>query len=230
MANNTGGPPGHTPINSISSLKIIFIALKPMKMKTLLSALLICFTLSLFGQNKILLTNGKVIEAANFNVGEIFVTYTKTGDKKVGSRAVDRFDVFSITNANGEEEIVYAPVDSLDFTIPEAREFIKGEQAAKEVYKPKGTNIGSMVIGAGASILSFYALPVPMLYSVVAGRFNPQNIKVPEGYDPILKDSEPYRLGYQKSARNMKIQKSLKWGYISLGVGLTAWIIYGATN
>lgn len=201
-----------------------------MKMKTLLSALLISFTVSVFGQNKILLTSGKVIEAVNYNVGDIFVTYTKTGDKKAGSRAVDRFDVFSITNANGEEEIVYAPVDSLDFTVPEAREFIKGEQAAKEVYKPKGTNVGSIVVGAGASILSFYALPVPMLYSVIAGRFSPKNIKVPEGYDPVLKDSEPYKLGYQKSARNMKIQRSLKWGYISLGVGLTGLIIYGATN
>ena len=201
-----------------------------MKQKTLLSALLICFTLNLFGQNKILMTNGKVIDAVNYNVGDIFVTYTKTGDKKTGSRAVDRFDVFSITKENGEEEIVYAPVDSLDFTVPEAREFIKGEQAAKLVYKPKGTNVGSMVVGAGASILSFYALPVPMLYSVITGRFNPQNIKVPEGYDPVLKDSEPYRLGYQKGARNIKIQKSLKFGYISLGVGLAALIIYGANN
>ncbi|HNA58359.1 MAG TPA: hypothetical protein PLJ43_09565 [Chitinophagales bacterium] len=201
-----------------------------MKLKTLLSALLICFTISVFGQNKILLTNGKVIEAVNYNVGDIFVTYTKTGDKKTGSRAVDRFDVFSITNANGVEEIVYTPVDSLDFTVPEAREFIKGEQAAKEVFKPKGTNIGAIVVGASASILSFYALPVPMLYSVVTGRFSPRNIKVPEGYDPALKDSEPYKLGYQKSARNMKIQKSLKWGYISLGAGLAGLIIYGATN
>jgi hypothetical protein len=69
-----------------------------------------------------------------------------------------------------------------------------------------------------------------MLYAVVAGRFNPKEIKVPEGFDASLKNSEPYKMGYEKGARNIKIQKSLKWGYISLGVGLTALIIYGATS
>jgi len=201
-----------------------------MNLKSILTTLLICFSLSVFSQNKILLTNGKVIEAVNYNVGQIFVTYTKTGDKKNGSRAVDRFDVFSITDPNGQEEIIYAPVDSLDFTVEEARQFIKGEQAARIIFKPHGTNIGSAVVGAGASILSFYALPVPMLYSVVAGRFSPKEVKVPKGFDASLKDSESYRLGYQKGARNLKIQKSLKWGYISLGVGLIALIIYGATS
>jgi hypothetical protein len=201
-----------------------------MNLKSILTILLICYSLNSFSQHTILMTNGKVIEAVNYNVGQIFVTYTKTGDKKTGSRVVDRFDVFSITNAAGEEEIIYAPVDSLDFTVEEARQFIKGEQASRLVFKPTGTSIGSAVVGAGASLLSFYALPVPMLYAVVAGRFNPKEIKVPEGFDASLKNSEPYKMGYEKGARNIKIQKSLKWGYISLGVGLTALIIYGATS
>lgn len=202
-----------------------------MKKILLLTAIfLYCFSMQSLAQNKILLTNGKVIEAANYNVGEIFVTYTKTGDRKSGSRAVDRFDVFSITNSSGEEEVIYVPADSLDFTIAEAREFIKGEQAAKQVYKAKGASIGAGIVGAGASILSFYALPVPMLYSVAVGRFSPKKIQVPEGYDPQLINSEPYKMGYQKGARNIKIQKSLKWGYISLGAGLTGLIIYGVTS
>lgn len=201
-----------------------------MKMSYLLAALLMCFTASVSGQHKILLTNGKVIDAVNYTVGEIFVTYTKTGDKKTGSRAIDRYDVFSITTASGTEEMIYAPLDSLDFTIEEARQYIKGEQAAKLVYKPTGASIGAASIGAGASILSFYALPVPMLYSVIAGRFNPTDIKIPEGFDPSLQQSEAYRLGYQKGARNIKIQKSLKWGYISLGAGLAGLILYGAAS
>lgn len=201
-----------------------------MKLTYLLAALLICSTASVFGQHKILLTNGKVIEAVNYTVGEIFVTYTKSGDKKTGSRAIDRYDVFSITTASGTEEMIYAPLDSLDFTIEEARQYIRGEQAAKLIYKPKGSTIGAAAVGAGASILSFYALPVPMLYAVIAGRFNTNHIRVPEGFDPALQQSEAYRLGYQKGARNIKIQKNLKWGYISLGAGLAGLIIYGAAS
>jgi hypothetical protein len=69
-----------------------------------------------------------------------------------------------------------------------------------------------------------------MLYGVAIGRFSPKKIQVPEGYDPQLINSDPYKMGYQKGARNIKIQKSLKWGYISLGAGLTGLIIYGVSS
>lgn len=183
-----------------------------------------------FAQNKILLISGKVIDAENYNIGDIFVTYKKAGDKRSGSRAVDRFDVFSITSMDGTEEVLYKPVDSLDFSVDEARLFIQGEQVAKEYYNSNGASISSAIIGAGSSILYFYALPVPMLYGVVLGRFNPKKMHLPENFDPVIANSDPFKMGYQKSARNIKIQKSLKWGYIGLGAGLAGWIIYGVQN
>ncbi len=196
----------------------------------LLIVFLFPLTESCLAQNKILLINGKVIDAENYNVGEIFVTYKKTGDKRNGSRAVDRYDVFSITNMDGTEQVLYQPVDSLDFSIDEARLYIKGEQIAKEYYNSKGASVSSAIIGAGSSILYFYALPIPMIYGVVLGRFNPKKMHLPENFDPSLASSEAFRIGYEKSARNIKIQKSLKWGYIGLGAGLAGWIIYGVTN
>jgi len=183
-----------------------------------------------FGQNKILLISGKIIEAENYTVGDIFVTYKKAGDKRSGARAVDRFDVFSITNLEGTEEVLYKPVDSLDFSVEEARLFIKGEQIAKTHYNSTGASVSSAIIGAGSSIMYFYALPVPMLYGVVLGRFNPRKMHLPENIEPAVAESEPFRMGYDKSARNIKIQKSLKWGYIGLGAGLAGWIIYGVSD
>jgi hypothetical protein len=181
-------------------------------------------------QQKILLLNGKVIEAEHTDLGDMFLTYKRQGDTRSSLRTVDRYDVFSVTDSNGTETVIYQPADSLDFSVSEARHYILGEQIAHQVYRRPSTAWSSAVIGAGSSILSFYALPVPMLYAVVLGRFNPKVTGVPSTVDPAIAASEPFIYGYQKSARNLKIQRSLKWGYISLGVGLAGLIIYGATT
>lgn len=215
------------------SFRFYFIALKAMSRTYLLLLILLLLLLpfeSLFAQHKILLISGKTIEAESYIVGDMFVSYKKQGDKRSGTRAVDRYDVFSITNASGEEELLYAPADSLDFTVDEARLYIQGEQVAREYYNSKGASISSAIIGAGSSILYFYALPIPMIYSVVLGRFNPKKMHLPENFNQEVAHTEAFKLGYQKSARNIKIQKSLKWGYIGLGAGLAGWIVYGVSN
>lgn len=176
-------------------------------------------------QVKILMINGKVIDASSYSIGDLYVTYKKPGTSNARNRKVDRYDVFSIVKADNTEEMVYMP-DSLDFSIAEAKEYIKGEQAAHLYYHKPANSIAAAAIGVGSSVLSFYALPVPMIYSVIIGRFNSKNLQLPSSYDKQLSSTEPFRLGYQKSARNIKIQQSLKWGYISLGVSLAAIIIY----
>ena len=170
--------------------------------------------------------NGKTIEATQTSLGDVFLTYKKPGDKRNSLKAIDRYDVFSVTDSTGAETVIYVPADSLDFTVPEARNYILGEQMAYQYYHKPSTAWSSAVIGAGSSLLSFYALPVPMLYAVVLGRFNPKVKGVPSTIDQTTVNSEPFRFGYQKAARNLKIQRSLKWGYISLGVGLTGLIVY----
>ena len=176
-------------------------------------------------QVKILMINGKVIDASSYSIGDLYITYKKPGTSNARNRKVDRYDVFSIIKADNTEEMVYMP-DSLDFSIAEAKEYIKGEQAAHLYYHKPANSIAAAAIGVGSSVLSFYALPVPMIYSVIIGRFNSKNLQLPSSYDKQLSSTEPFRLGYQKSARNIKIQQSLKWGYISLGISLAAIIIY----
>lgn len=198
--------------------------------KTLCFLLLFSGIMPCQAQNKILLLNGKEIDAESYTVGELFVTYRKSGDKRSGTRAVDYFDVFSITRNGGEEQVLYKPIDTLDLSIEEARLYIKGEQAAHQYFHCPGVNISSAVVGAGSSILSFYSLPVPMLYSVVMGRFNPKHYDLPDDFDKGMASNEAFRLGYEKAARNLKIQRSLKWGYIGLGAGLAGFLIYGASS
>jgi len=185
-------------------------------------------------QHTIQLLNGKQIAAETYSVGDMFVSYKKPGDTRTAPRLIDRFDVFSVKNASGEEEMLYTPSDSLDFSVSDARLYIEGEQTAIKYYNRPSVKWTSAVIGAGSSILSFYALPVPMLYSLALGRHNPHNLQLGPRSDKSAdsagdlvskKDNEAFRFGYQRAARNIKIQQSLKFGYISLGVGIAALII-----
>jgi hypothetical protein len=185
-------------------------------------------------QHTIQLLNGKQIAAETYLVGDMFVSYKKPGDTRTAPRLIDRFDVFSVKNASGEEEMLYTPSDSLDFSVSDARLYIEGEQTAIKYYNRPSVKWTSAVIGAGSSILSFYALPVPMLYSLALGRHNPHNLQLGPRSDKSAdsagdlvskKDNEAFRFGYQRAARNIKIQQSLKFGYISLGVGIAALII-----
>jgi hypothetical protein len=204
-------------------------------------------SLKVQAQNHIIMINGTTIEAASYSVNAEYVTYRKPGSVAKSPKMIDRYDVFEIIKADSSEEMIYQS-DSLDFTVAEVRQYIKGEQAAHLYYRRPANMIGAAVVGLGAGVLSFYSLPVPMIYSVIAGRFNCHKIEVrncepivynvsnekfqtPRAtttvYDESLVKSEPFISGYQKTARNMKIQQSLKWGYISLGVSLAALIAYG---
>ena len=179
-------------------------------------------------QNKILLLNGKTIETEHYSLGDEYLTFRKGSKKNLSS--IDRYDVFSVTDSLGAENVIYKPADSLDYTVEEARHYILGEQIATSVYREPSTGWTSALIGAGSSFLAFYALPVPMVYAVVLGRFNPEVKNVPATVDPAIAHSEAFRFGYQKSARNLKIQRSLKWGYVGLGVGFAGLLIYGVTK
>lgn len=218
-------------MNKGITIECNFIALVSMKIHvTFLIIISLFFSEKLSAQQRILLLNGHYIPVESFQIGDDYLSYKKINDKRKKMREVDRYDVFSILNEDGKEKIIYAPIDSLDYTVEEVRLYIQGEQIAREYYKAKGATISSAVVGLGSSLLSFYALPVPMIYGIVLGRFNPKKMNLPENFDKEIATSEAFKSGYNKAARNTKIQKSLKWGYISLGVGLTGLIIYGIEN
>ena len=189
---------------------------------------LLCFVYA-NAQQKIVLINGNEIPIKSYVVNADNIIYKKANDKKDKTKTVEKLDVFSIVKEDSTEEMIYQS-DTLTFTVEEARNYIRGEQAASIYYKKPSITGGAGIFGVAASLLSFYSLPIPMIYGVVIGRFNPPKMQIPKGYDAPYSSTEAYRYGYNKKARNIKIQQSLKWGYIGLGFGLAGLIVYGVSS
>jgi hypothetical protein len=180
----------------------------------------------IIAQDKLLLLNGKYIELKNYTLNEDYIFYNKKEDNRSKQRVMEKLDVFSIQKVDGSEEIVYKEDTVNGLSIEQVRNYIRGEQAAMRFYNRQAHVGEAAIIGMASSILIFYSLPLPMLNAVVLGRFSPRKMQIPEGYDQPFSATEEYQVGYQKKARNLKIQQSLKWGYIGLGVGLAGFIAY----
>jgi hypothetical protein len=196
---------------------------------SLLLIALIIIGFQTFAQDKMVLINGRVVELKNYNVTDEYILYNRKQDTRAKQRVIEKVDVFSILKTDGSEEIVYG--DTINgLSLAQARNFIRGEQAAMRFYNRQAHIGESAIVGMASSILVFYSLPVPMFNAVILGRFSPKKMQIPEGYDAPYSATEEYKAGYEKKARNLKIQQSIKWGYIGLGVGLVGFIAYYATG
>jgi tetrahydromethanopterin S-methyltransferase subunit F len=88
----------------------------------------------------------------------------------------------------------------------------------------KGTNpinkICGFATGFGGSILSFYGIAVPALYTTVVGQFS---VKLPPAtdIDESLRNDEAFRYGYQKKLRNRRIRQ----GFLASMAGFAAGIL-----
>jgi hypothetical protein len=181
----------------------------------------IFFTSKASAQQKIKLLNGKTIYPISYSIGEMFVNYKLEGDNAKKLRLVDKFDVFSVTDSENKEEVLYKPVDSLDFSIEDARFYMDGENAARNYFNKPGVRISSAGVGLASGVLSFYSLPIPFFYGIAITQRNPKKMQLPEELKN-MENNEAFRFGYNREARNVKMKQSLKYGYISLGVSITA--------
>ncbi|MFZ9944036.1 MAG: hypothetical protein ACO3O0_10525, partial [Bacteroidia bacterium] len=88
-------------------------------------------------------------------------------------------------------------------------------------YKKPLNLISGIGVGAGASLLGFYGIPFPVVYSTLLGRVSP---KLPKSHRDAV-HSEAFVSGYEKKARTLKINKSLLGGGIGFAIGITALIL-----
>jgi len=176
----------------------------------------------------VLFNNGKVLVTRVVDTVGDKVTVEKPNSSKHKKIELDRSDVFSIRyGSTGKEVIVYV-YDTLignDFTIPEARLFIAGEQDAQRGFHAFGTSLAAFFIGAGSGLVSesFFAFGPPFLYVGIMAYprihirhksvVNLNNIK-----------SDPYLYGYDNTARKKRVLRSLLWGSIGLVTGLVVHI------
>jgi hypothetical protein len=175
-------------------------------------------------QQKIKLLNGKTIYPTSYSIGEMFVNYNLEGDNPKKLRLVDKYDVFSVTDAENKEDVLYKPVDSLDFSVEDARLYMDGENAARTYFNKPGVKISAAGVGLASGVLSFYSLPIPFFYGIAITQRNPKKIQIPEEFKN-MENNEAFRFGYNREARNIKMKQSLKYGYISLGVSLATLLL-----
>ncbi len=179
------------------------------------------FYFSVFSQaeHDILMMSGETVQGTVTGEDSAFIYYDyfkKNGTSK--ARKLDAERVFSITDANGEERVVYLMDIAIGnyYTEQEMRYYIKGEQDAMEYYRgnwawaigvPATTALGFVFSG---SVISF---AVPFVYLVVAG-IPPSKIPKNKIDDPELAKQEAYVLGFERTARNKRLFKALTGGLI----------------
>jgi hypothetical protein len=189
----------------------------------ILFANLILTPLAGYAQGTIVFLNGKEkrFEAAEIK-GE-YLHYSVEGDTMDFKKVVDRYNVFSLKYDNGTEDVLYKPDTTYgeDPSVEEVRDYIKGEQYAMKRYRKPMNFISGVGVGLASSAAGFYGIPIPLAYSTVLGRFDP---KVPANEDGSIQ-SESFKMGYQKKARNIKIKNSLLGGAVGFAVGITALVV-----
>lgn len=201
-----------------------------------------CFLVSFFSANaqqKITMINGKEITITSFDIKDEWVNYKQSEDTLAKQRRVDRYDVFSISRADGSEKILYDPnPEAQDPSVDWVRNYIKGEQYAmlhcKEHWNSKDGNwkktkvpwnvVGSFAFGFGSSYFSFWGIPGPAIYTTVIGRL-PAKVPPASDINESLRNDEAFSYGYQKKKRNQRIRQGFISGMIGFAAGITTFAI-----
>jgi hypothetical protein len=193
-------------------------------MRNLLLILCVISSLGVLAQDKLLLMNGRIIDVKNVSPSGYIIAYRTTAKNKLKKIDTDR--VFSIQYADGSEKVVFTPnpQDSLEYTVPQMRMYIKGEQDASLYYKNTLNKAASFAIGGGAALLAIYGIIIPPIYSTVVGAFSP-NMEKMKVSDPALLNDQDYREGYKTKVRNRKIRNSLISGFIGFAVGVVTYSV-----
>ncbi len=188
---------------------------------------------SVFSQtakDSVLLLNGDLIIGSITEIAMDHLTIDETG-KKFKKKFIEKERIFSYSNASGEHILyVYDTTVGNDFTIPEMRYYIRGEQDAKNGFRARPAFYTGIIIGAAGGLTGtlFYPLPAFMFAALVGL----PKIKIKKNSVRNLDDLNhlPYLVGYESmSRRNRKIQ-SLLGGAIGTVAGLGTFIILHASG
>lgn len=159
-----------------------------------------------------------------------------TAKANVKFRALKRVvkdNVFSITHADGKEEIIYSPdtlgflvtdvvEPEIDYTVEEMRRYIYGAQDGKKVKKTAAllTSAGISTVGSGLG--AFFGPIAPATYILVLGTTKQKPNEKLVSHPEYIQD-EAYLQGYKKAARKRKIIAAAEGGLIGLSIGIVAY-------
>lgn len=194
------------------------------------TTLLMLFTVVFFtaqaqkNSDKILLMTGKTLEGlvTSSDSANLYYTFVKKNGKEKSQR-LDLERVFSVINAQGEEEVYYV-MDTLVgdyFSEEEMRDYIAGERDAAAYSRSNWTLLAGIPITAAAGYAlssSILVFPVPFVYTVV-GALPPYKIKVEKGAKSKKAGNPAYVLGYEREARTKRVFKSMIAGLVGTAAG-----------
>ena len=182
-------------------------------------------TLTVTSQDRILLMNGRVIEGQVLGQSTLEIRYLAEHRRKgLLERTEPTENVFSVTDTLGRERIWYFhdTVFGNDLTVDQMRWFIKGEQDARDGYRPFWPVVGGFLVGAGTTIaldLEVMSLTLPPLY---AGAMAMPRVHVTPGSirDPLMEGDAYYATGYASVGRSKRVIHSLISTAVGVVVGL----------
>lgn len=199
-----------------------------MRLSTLLFSIVLVGSASAqtpFRPDRILLMNGQIIDTRVLGQSTLEIRYQELGrNGQVRERAEPTESVFSVTDTLGIERIwyFYDTAFGNELTVAEMRSFIKGEQDARNGYKPRAAVLGGFLFGAGATIaanLEMNAFFLPPLYG--AAMILPR-VHVTRGSitDPVMEGEDNYAYGYSKVGKSKRVVRSLLATFAGVAVGL----------
>ena len=189
---------------------------------------------SLFAQktpvtDTVLLLNGiRLTGKITSDLGEYYRFEWDKSPGKTKSLAIEKLEIFSITNSDHQKSILYSPDSLLNrtFSISQMQDYIEGERTADLFYKPRLPLYGGVVAGGTGALLGFWGMALPPIYLLGLSTRKPplpKSIALPAQ----VKDKECFELGYQQVARKKKIQRS---AVAALGGLVGVWLIKVASG
>lgn len=196
-----------------------------------LSLFLALWVFQAMAQDKILLMNGQVIEGQVVGQSSLEVRYLAKRRNSLLERREPTESVFSVTDSLGHERIWYF-MDTIfgnDYTVDQMRWFIKGEQDARDGYRPIVPMLGGFLAGAGITValdLEVMSLLLPPAY---AGFMALPRVHVTRGSirDPLMEGDPYYATGYASVGRPKRVLRSLyaTFAGVAVGVALRQFVI-----
>lgn len=194
-------------------------------MKKILLFLFVFASISVIGQDKILMLSGHVLEGNVVDHDRHNIKYEMTKGSSTKTIELESYRVFSFTK-DGKETVMYKRDSAIGnfLSEQEMRYFIWGAQDAMEHYHGKWaffSGIGVGGVGGYFLAQSFVVVSVPLIYPIVTSI---HKIHPKESYsrDPKLLNEPAYLTGYHKTTKSKRFFQALKGSLLGTVAGVGA--------
>jgi hypothetical protein len=202
----------------------IFITVRMLKNLILFAVLIIMQVIDLYGQDSIVLYNGKsILGKVSDNKNQTFISYKFQKKNKVKIKYLSKENIFAIYYRDSLDDVLYVPdvSEEVPFTIDEMQRFVSGSNLARYNYHPRWATICGAATGLGGIYLGFFGMLIPTAYIAVSSAVPVKPLK--KKYFPADKVNDDFYVeGFKQEAKRKKLVNSL------LG-GVSGFLVLGTT-